>query len=307
VRSAVDVVVPFHGSADALSDLGERLRRLRLSEADTVTIVDNTRAGVGREAADNAPIRVLHAPERQSSYHARNSGAAQGSRPWLLFLDADVDPVPDLLDRYFVKQPGPRTGILVGSVRDGGPAPGHRESLAGRYARMRRLIDQANTLQMVRPYAKTANCTIRRAAFEDSGGFVDDIRSGGDADLCFRLQAAGWGFELREEAVVDHRPRSQLLDLLGQRARHGSGAEWLNARYPGFIGPRRRMIGLARNLVEGAGGCILSLARGHRDQALLRLLDPVSSTAFDLGRRVPNTTWREQPAVQVLLGRRGAS
>ena len=126
------------------------------------------------------------------------------------------------------------------------------------------------------------------------GGFVDDIRSGGDADLCFRLREAGWELEPRPDASVDHASRRRLLGLLGQRARHGSGAEWLEQRYPGFVGPRRRMIGLARNLIEGAAGSAVSLVRGEGEQALVRLIDPVSNAAFDVGRRIPNATWREQ-------------
>jgi cellulose synthase/poly-beta-1,6-N-acetylglucosamine synthase-like glycosyltransferase len=301
VRPAVDVVVPFRGSAPALAQLVARLRAMAVRPGDTVTVVDNTRGGVDGAAAP-APIRVLAAPERQSSYHARNRGAAAGTAPWLLFLDADVLPGPDLLDRYLRDEPGAGTGVLVGAVRDVA-GPGRRESLAGRYARARRLIDQANTLQMARPYAKTANCLVRRAAFEQVGGFVDEIRSGGDADLCFRLREAGWALEPRPEAVAEHRSRQRLLGLLGQRARHGSGAEWLELRYPGFVGPRRRVVGLARNLVEGAGGCAAALLRGDGESALVRLMDPVSNAAFDLGRRVPNQTWREQPLLRRVRGR----
>lgn len=303
VRPPVDVVVPFRGSARAIADLDARLRRLRLHRDDTLTIVDNTRAGVAHDIADSSPIRIVAAPERQSSYHARNRGAAAGGQPWLLFLDADVDPVPDLLDRYLTIAPGARTAVLVGAVRDIGAAPGQRESLAGRYARVRRLIDQTNTLQQARPFAKTANCAVRRVAFEEEGGFVDDIRSGGDADLCFRLREAGWGLELRADAAVEHRARSRLVDLLGQCARWGSGAEWLEARYPGFVGPRRSVVGPVRKPIRGAGGSLVSLLRGDGEQALVRLLDGLCRAAFDLGRRVPNATWREQRVVGRLLSR----
>ena len=302
VRPPVDVVIPFHGSARSLAELVARLRALRLHVDDTLTIVDNTRRGVAGAIAPASPVRIVRAAARQSSYHARNRGVAAGSGPWVLFLDADVDPLPDLLDRYLAIEPGPRTAVLVGAVRDLGSASGH-ESLAGRYARARRLIDQANTLQTNRPYAKTANCLVRRDAFAQAGGFVDDIRSGGDADLCFRLHDAGWDLELRPDASVSHRSRQHLLGLLGQRARHGSGAEWLEHRYPGFVGPRRRMIGLLRNLVEGAGASTVSLLRRESEHALVRMLDPVSNAAFDVGRRVPNATWREQPLLRRAVGR----
>jgi GT2 family glycosyltransferase/SAM-dependent methyltransferase len=292
VRPPVDVVVPFSGSAQALADVVGRLRRLTLGEHDTVTIVDNTRGGAGQALPDPSPIRVVRAADRQSAYYARNRGAAVGDQPWLLFLDGDVVPPPELVARYLAVEPGPRTAVLAGAVCDGPPASG-RETLAGRYARLRRLIDQANTLETARPYAKTANCLVRREAFDAVGGFADDIRSGGDADLCFRLREAGWELELRPEASVEHHSRRHLPGLLGQRARHGSGAEWLEARYPGFVGPRRRLLGLVRDLARGAARAASALVRGDRDRALLALMDPVSDAAFDLGRRVPNAPWRE--------------
>ena len=50
-------------------------------------------------------MRVISAQGVQSSYYARNRGAAAGSAPWLLFVDADVRVDRNLIDRYFVPPP----------------------------------------------------------------------------------------------------------------------------------------------------------------------------------------------------------
>ena len=294
-RSPVDVIIPFLGSPKDFQALTDRISRLRFEAEDAVIVVDNTPSGLVQKLQRSSSISVVFAPERQSSYYARNKGAASGRNSWLVFLDADVEPVPDLLDRYMSTPPEPNIGVLCGSVRDVRGTDNEREPLASRYSRLRRLIDQTNTLQMKRPYAKTANCVVRRAAFEQVGGFVGDIRSGGDADLCFRLLEAGWTMELRSDAVAEHRGRRTVLQLLGQRARHGSGAEWLEARYPGFVGPRLRMSVLARRIVTGtAAACSAYVLRRDRDGALIRLLDPFSNFAFEAGRRIPNAPWRDQ-------------
>ena len=64
-------------------------------------------------------------------------------------------------------------------------------------------LDRAGT-----PYAQTANCAVRRVAFEAVGGFDEQARCGEDADLCFRLAALGWGLGERPEALVVHRTRA---------------------------------------------------------------------------------------------------
>lgn len=295
VRPSADVIIPFHGSRRDFGALADRISRLRLGSDDSLIIVDNTPTSIVRQLQPPAHIGVVLAPERQSSYYARNRGAAVGRGTWLVFLDVDVEPVPDLIDRYLTVPPAPETAVLCGLVRDIRATNNERESLASRYSRLRRLIDQANTLKMDRPYAKTANCAVRRTAFEQVDGFIGGIRSGGDADLCFRLLDVGWQMELRLEAAADHRARRTLIELLGQRARHGSGAEWLEARYPGFVGPRLAIAVLARRVITGAAASsAAAVRRRNYDEALVRLLDPISNAAFDVGRRIPNTPWREQ-------------
>ena len=284
-RAAVDVVVPFAGDESELRDLLRRLARLDLDDHDTVTVVDNRPPGAARVGDP----RVISAPERQSSYFARNRGAARGDAEWLLFIDADVEPAPALVDAYFAEPPEERDGVLAGAVVDEPLDPGGRHPLPARYAMLRGSMSQSNTLSGGdRPYAQTANCAVRRVAFDAVGGFRDDIRSGGDADLCFRVAGAGWQIASRPQAAVVHRSRRTLRKMLRQRARHGSGAAWLARNHPGTFERDTTWLGLAKWTVQSEARAGVALVRGHRDDAVVAFVDPLSEWAFQLGRRFPN-------------------
>jgi GT2 family glycosyltransferase len=275
-RPAVDVVIPVAGDVTGVLS---RARALTLRDGDTLTVVDNRGASVDEP-------EVLVATAVRTSYFARNAGAARGSAPWLLFLDADVHAPPDLLDRLFASEPGERTAILAGAVIDEPAGPGAPPAL--RYAEVKRSMSQEVTLGHGRwAFAQTANCAVRREAFEAAGGFREDVRSGGDADLCWRLGAAGWELERRPGAAVVHRNRTSVAALLAQRFRHGSGAGWLAREHPGAL-PARRWPGLAWWSARRAASGLAALARGDRDEAIVGLLDGPAVWAFELGRLVPN-------------------
>jgi len=271
-RPPVDVVVPFAGSQAAFEAVVARLARLPVGDADTIVLADNR----GAAGAAPGPVRVVAAGQRRGSYFARNRGAAAGGNPWLVFLDADVLPDGDLLDAYFAAPVGDAVGVLAGTVVDE-PRPG----AAARYAGAVGLMSQDRRLE--RPawaYAQTSNCAVRRAAFEAVGGFRDDIRSGGDADLCVRLRAAGWALERSDGARAVHRSRTSVAALLRQRARVGAGARWLEERYPGFA-PRRP-------LARSVAGDLRRATRAARDRAPLDALQALGDAAFQIGWRLPN-------------------
>lgn len=286
-RPAVDVVVPFAGSEERLRAVAARLAALELRDGDTVTLVDNRAAG---EPVDGpAGVRVLAARGQQSSYFARNRGAEAGSAEWLLFLDGDVEFAPGLLDALLLPVPGERVGVLAGAIEDVVVVDGP----VARWLRERGAMSQDNTLRGPRPYAQTAHCAVRRTAFAQVGGFTEGIRSGGDADLCFRLADAGWALEARP-ASVRHEARARPGALLRQMARHGAGAAWLEREHPGTFPRTERSLGLAWWLVRST-----ARVRG-RESAARELLGPATALAFALGRRLPNTVGRSRRLDQLL-------
>ena len=289
-RPATDVVVPFAGSAEDLSGLDARLRRLSLSAADTLVIVDN---GPRPSAGPVAGRRVIHAGERPTPAYARNRGALHGHGEWIVFLDADVSPEPDLLDRLFEPPPRPRTALLAGGVRDeevprDGPP-------VGRYARLRALSDQGKTFGFRWGWPQTTNVACRRAAFEEVGGFREEIRAAEDADLTYRLARAGWEVERREHASVTHLNRATARAFARQKLVHGAGGAWLDREYPGAV-PARRRLGLTWWGVRTAAVGLAAGARERdRDRVLRAVFEPLEHLAYEYGRSLSNYRGRRSP------------
>lgn len=303
-RPPVDLVVPFRGSAEELAALRARLARIRRAPDDTVTVVDNT---PGAAAPPPGEIPAIRASGRLTPGYARNRGAELGDAEWIVFLDADTVPSPGLLERYFAPPPGERTGLLAGGVIDEPVGP--RGRLAPRYAELRGTLHQARSLGAGRyGFAVAANLACRRAALAAAGGFREDIRAGEDAELNYRLRAAGWGTERREGASVVHRSRGTVRGALAQAALHGSGAAWVDGRYPGAF-PRRRLPGLAWWGLRFAARELTAYARtSERDRLVTGVMEPLWELAFEIGRRRPAlahpSDGRERATPGDTLGRR---
>ena len=260
-RAPVDVVVPFRGDAAQLRAVRERLATLRLAGW--------RHADRGREPGPD----VLCGPQPR-----------RGERlaPWIVFLDADVDPSPGLLDAYFDPPPAERVAILAGGIVDQPAGPATRRPCATRRCGGSMSHDTVLADERFR-FAQTANCAIRRAAFG---------RPAASCRACGRAATPTSPSGSRPRAGTSSRGRTPPSStstarrpaLLRQRARHGSGAAWLGRRHPGAL-PARNKLGLVRwSLARWA-------RRGddpRRDERLEAAIDPLAVWAFELGRLVPN-------------------
>ena len=294
-RSAVSVVMPFHGPEHERLLALSRLSRIRLGEGDELILSENRAMGPppprGPAPAD---VRVVAASEELSSYYARNVGADTAAGEWILFIDADCVPDPAIIDRYFAARLADRVGVVAGGVR---PALQQR-SLAARYARSRGHIDETWHIRgRPLPAGVTANLLVRRAAWESLGGFHEGVRSGADVEFCWRVQEAGWSFAHRPEAFVEHLHPDGLSAILRKTRRHAAGRLWVNRRYSGaYERPRP-----ARQLVRSLGGAALFAARGEWERSVFKLIDATwhgaDAAGYALGdNRAPRPLSPAEPA-----------
>jgi len=244
-RPAVSVVMPFAGTFAEARAAVASLLALEQRAGDELIVADNS----GTVPATPG-VNVVPALAERSPAHARNAGAAYAANDFILFLDADCLPPPDLLDAYFADAIAPDVGALAGEIR---PAPG-ATTLGARYATGKSFLGQrVHLAHPFRPRAAAANLLVRRAAFEAVGGFYEGLRAAEDTDVCWRLQGAGWRLELCERAAVEHRYRASVSQLRRQWRGYAAGRAWLSRRYDGFEPEPAVVRGLKRVLARRGG------------------------------------------------------
>jgi colanic acid/amylovoran biosynthesis glycosyltransferase len=279
--------MPFAGNADEAARALDALRTVRSRPGDELIVADNSsgRALAGI-ASGWAGVRVMVAADQRSSYYARNVAAAAAVNDWFLFVDADCLPVFDILDRYFAEPIGEDVGAIAGDVR----AVDDQHSVFARYHRDRGHLDQKrNVTEALKPLAVTANVLVRAAAWRSVGGFLEGIRSGGDTEFSWRLQAAGWRLEHRPGPDVVHRHRETLRSFARVGLRYASGRAWLRRRYPQEAPAEAKVTDLVRALLATARW----VAAGSQERALFRLIDGLVIVLGYAGPLFPNHPGRD--------------
>ena len=94
------------------------------------------------------------------------------------------------------------------------------------------------------PAAGSGNLAIRRRAFEDIGGFAEDLMTGEDFDLSWRAQLSGHRYVLNPDAVVARRDQQGFKAVFRRYTAYGRCGPVLYRRF--------RADGLRRELVLAA-------------------------------------------------------
>jgi len=279
-RPAVSVVVPFRDTAARLEELLTALGRVRLAPSDEVIIADNTPEGIAVSRPLPPPVRAVRAVGEASCARARNAGAAASRGEWLLFVDADCRPDPGLVEAYRAEPLAAECGIVAGAVR----ADPAQRSVAATWARTRGVLDERLTL--AHPFMPTpvgANHLVRRATWQQLGGYLEGITSGEDVDFSWRAQRAGWTLAYRPQARVAHTHRVRIRGLLGQTRRHAGGDSWVRRRW-GLL-PAPASAEAVRAVVRAAFAAPVFAATGQLARARLKLLDGAVAVVRQHGAR----------------------
>ncbi|HKG23287.1 MAG TPA: histidinol-phosphate transaminase [Blastocatellia bacterium] len=208
---SVSIVMAVHNGAAYL----ERSLGAIMNSAgpDTeVIVVDDCSSDDSRAIASRFPCRLIPLSERGGPGRARNLGVASSSREIIFFTDADVVITPGLLDRItsFMGENRDVSAVIGAYTERAG-----EENFVSAYKNLLHHYVHHRSRGRVASFF-TACGAIRRAAFDEMGGFIETHRNCAleDVELGMRLYKHGKSVELLPELQVSHLKRYSILGLV---------------------------------------------------------------------------------------------
>jgi GT2 family glycosyltransferase len=235
----ISVVIPVRNGAPWLDEQLRALSEQNCTEPWEVVVADNGSTDGSLAVADAwsrrcSSIRWVDASEMRGAPAARNVGVRAAVGELLAFCDADDVVSPDWLQACAkaLAEADAVAGFFdlwsLNGLAPSAPVPAATRQLGFLAAGL------------------GANMAVRRAAFEDVGGFAEDLIVGEDVDLCWRLQLRGYRFSVVPAAIVAKRERRELREVFRRATAYGRSGPALYRRHRS-AGARRDLAGAAKS------------------------------------------------------------
>jgi GT2 family glycosyltransferase len=225
------VVIPAYNAAATLTRALESVFAQTLLPAEVIVVDDGSPDRVAIEAIVARYGQRVRLLQRRNGgpAAARNDGVRASSSPWIAFLDADDAWLPEKMQRQMELSSDSRAGLLHGCA------------LLGRAPLPARL--DFDTLWRQNRIC-TSMAVVRRTAFEQVGGFDEDLALLGaeDYNLWLRIARAGWSVLARPELLGHYTPAAGSVTSRIERCAH---AELHNALTLG------KALGLEPRIIRG--------------------------------------------------------
>jgi GT2 family glycosyltransferase len=235
---SLSVIIPVYNAGLALGVQLAALVSQRYTRPWEALVIDNgSTDGSGRLAqrfGSRLPgLRVITDDRGKGPAYARNRGAALATGDSLIFLDQDdkaADGYLEAMGRALAEHD------LVGARID-------HDGLNPTSLHHARFRWQSDDVMRGNFLPATSGCAmgIRRAVFQDLGGFDERFLYAQDIDLCWRAQLAGHDLAFVPDAVLAYRYRMSALDHVRQEYRWGTDDALIYRTFRPSGMPRRRV------------------------------------------------------------------
>ncbi|MGK7871395.1 glycosyltransferase [Falsiroseomonas sp. E2-1-a20] len=216
------VVIPVHNMVDTIGMCLDSLLRLTIGRDKVeIIVVDNMSTDGTLDVIRKYPFRIMEERAIQGAYAARNTALRAATGEFIAFTDADCVVDPDWLTEIAKHVGEAEFGCFAGEILSYEPG-----STIERFSENIGLLRQRGPLSgwHHKPYAQTANAVYRKSVFDRIGLFHTDMKSGGDADIAWRMaDQLKLKIKFVPEAQVLHRHRVDLSELYKQFRRYGTG------------------------------------------------------------------------------------
>jgi GT2 family glycosyltransferase len=224
----VSVVVPAHDAADTLeAALGSVLAQTA-KPTELIVVDDASRDATAAMARSIEGVSVVSLDRRRGAGAARNAGIAAASSPWIAFLDADDEWLPQKLERQFALAAKNPDASLVFCASDEFSPDGTPLGDTFRGGAVTTGQDAWKALLKTN-FVATPTVMAPHAILHGLGGFDETLTVGEDQDMWIRLALAGSlayvpqslvRVHVRAQSLSAFRPTDQSLYLLPMIERH---------------------------------------------------------------------------------------
>jgi GT2 family glycosyltransferase len=276
-RAGVTIVIPTHNRVTALMRLLRALeRQLPIAGGfEVVLVVDGSTDGTAAAvfAIDWSFPLVLHEQAPSGPALARNAGAARAVGDILLFLDDDVEPMPEVVQAHARFHLAHQNSVAIGDLPPAVTADGYfGTTLRGWWHTMYEGARQPGHRYHYRDLI-SAHFSMPRAAFEAIRGFNPLLRSHEDWELGYRVIAAGLPLQFLPDAVALHHDEATLTKTFKRKFDDGAADLHMIEWYPALISGLPLGHPVNRGMVTGnlrrlawtspaIGDCIAQALRG---------------------------------------------
>jgi glycosyltransferase involved in cell wall biosynthesis len=260
-------VIPARNAAHTIGSQLEALANQDYPGPLEVVVADNNSSddttAVVLRWTDRLPgLRVVRADERWSPGYARNVAVSAATNEFVLMCDSD-----DVVHRSWA-------GRLVNALRGAPAVAGGFARLDGTPADVSQVFPFVSGFRFL-PGFSTASAGVTRTAWQDVGGFDEDLPTGEDLDFAWRLQLAGFALVSCPDAFVYYGAPTTRAARLRRSYRYGLLQPVLFARY--------RSAGMARQpVVKSVARWAVLLASCYR---LFGSADDRLAYCDDVGKR----------------------
>jgi cellulose synthase/poly-beta-1,6-N-acetylglucosamine synthase-like glycosyltransferase len=223
----VSLVVPGRNCASTIRQCAAAvvplLDRGRLGE---IIFVDDGSTDGTAGIVTELPVQYIAGSGRGAGA-ARNIGWKAARHPLVWFIDADCVAEPDALERLLPHLDDPKVGGVAGSYGILNP-----ESLLACLTH-EEIRERHLTIPTRVNFLAAANVLYRRAILEQVDGFDERYLKAQDAELSFRVMAAGHKLAFEKRALVKHCYHTSWRRYLQTQRQQGYWRVWLHLSHRG--------------------------------------------------------------------------
>jgi mycofactocin system glycosyltransferase len=224
----VSVVVPVLNRPDDLVECVQSLLALEYpADRLEIIVVDDASDEDIRAVTAGLPVRVIRQARKSGPAACRNVGTRAGRGKILAYTDSDCVVDPDWLVSLLPYLNDRNVGAVGGLI-----VPYSLKRAIDRYEAVNSPLYMGREEGEVRPnshipFLPTASLLVRRAIWQELGGFDERFPIGEDVDLVWRVRDAGYRVHYVPRGRVRHKYRATLRAFARRRAFYGGSEAFL--------------------------------------------------------------------------------